>query len=335
MEVIFDIQNDGRSVKKVVRHYGSYIILLDSGDVIQRVEYGDGWRMPPDMRGRRVVDICCSDPSGMGRNDTALLLDDGSKIVSGDNVEWMQQHGYIPVSCSKDICITPRGEVYRWNSTISPRSGGSQTSRDWYFCGNVDPSRVGRCVVLNNHSRLGVENVYCLTKDGAIEPLIPSQNNPLIPAPWADEGWRFIDIISTSSTIHAITTDGQVVSPFIRAGGELVEGVVWPLPDSDAESFLQDANMIAVRRRNGQVVVYPSVYKGWKGSFRNFYGGKNVNVDECIPYPTLIVGKKRGEWHDLAGTMVAMGDKLGIKRYTPSNLLTRSSIKVMKSLGGI
>jgi hypothetical protein len=325
MNTIFPVQGSESRVKKIAEYQRVFMVLLDSGEVVQYNDYTDGYRIPPDLLGMKVVDLQSSSEHGM----MFVVLEDGSKLSTGENKDWMIEHGYLHTGCN-EIAVAPDGHVYVWKG-LGPAKG-----RRWEMCGWVDRSKILKCVYLPRYKGLDASDVYCLTHDGRIVPLIPSPHNSMVQAPWVEESWRYIDIRQQNgSSIHAITTGGQVVTPMVMADGRIPDGVVWPLPGSDAASFVPDSQLVAVVRYCGSIILYPHVYKGWRESLKHAYLGNGIDSGRCTPYPTHIVGKKGGDWHDLAGTMVALGSGRGIERYTPSNLLTRQSIKTMRRLANI
>lgn len=334
--IIFE-KSIGAGVKKIAQNYSGVVILLEDGTLQQHSGYGPTYRVPPDLLGNRIVDMVENSRSG----EVDLLLSDGSKLTGGQNIEWMETHGYKSMP-STDYAFTPSGAVYRWTSTSStnhrPRSRNS-IDHAWVKCADFDPGRVKKVVSCTFYGNGSSERLYALTSDGAVEPFLSGDTKngeePMIDAPWAEEEWRFKDILGGSNTLHAITTDGQVVTTMI--GRHMCPEAVFPLPESNAVRFLKGANFPSVMLESGEVVFY-SNRSDWKGDTYHHCQNDRLGPGQrlsCTPYIEHIVGAKAGPWLELAGTMIALGRTHGVERCAPHNLRARAVVKTMKALGNI
>lgn len=324
----------GAGVKKIAQNYSGVVILLEDGTIQQHSSYGPTYRVPPDLLGSRIVDMVENSRSG----EVDLLLSDGSSLTGGQNTEWMESHGYKSMP-STDYAFTPSGAVYRWTNALStnhrPRSRNSN-DHAWVKCADFDPGHVKKVVSCTCYGSVS-ELLYALTYDGTVEPFLSGDNEErtIINAPWTEEEWRFKDILGGQSALHAITTDGQVITTMIGRHG--CSEAVFPLPEPNAARFLKGASLPSVVLDSGEVVFY-SNRSDWKGEnyhhFQNEKSGSGHRLS-CTPYIEHIVGAKPGAWLELAGSMVALGRAHGIERLAPYNLRSRSAVKTMKALGSI
>jgi len=330
-QIIFD-KSQGKSVVKMARHGSAVIAVLDDGTLLQDSEYGDPIRMPPDMLGLTVVGL--EDDSS--RHSPSVILSDGSHLGCGSQDDWMTNHGYTVLGSS--WVVSPDGRLWRWATTGGRYRGGrhySHTEVAWRMKAELDLSSIKKLVASpGDSSEIEQHNIHMLMHDGQIRSM-PAENGESAtdPAPWADEGWRFTDIASFHSGVHAITTDGQVVTPLVgKSYNALRGGVAWPLPDSDAVCFMPGGGALSVKTRSGSVVFYTSK-SDWSGD--SFYPDKRWGDVKCIAYPKAIVGKGGGEWLELAGTILAMGRHMGAENFAPANLRSRATVKTMKMLGSL
>lgn len=312
----------GRNVKKIVQGYGHVTLLLEDGELVQPSEYGPSYRLPPDLFGLKIVDMV-EDASG----SVVAQLSDGSHITQGTNLEWMESHGYVKMPTT-EYAVPPSGRVYRWHSETTGyrRQSNSKTHR-WVECGRIDAGSVVKVVTVSNYK----EGLFMLTNDGRITQMIETEGKGpfIVPAPWADEAWRFKDIMG-GPALHAITTDGQVVTPFVSNEG-YIASALWPLPESNAVRFLTNSNMPSVVTESGSVIFYTN--RGdWKG--KDYHLGEKGSM-KCTAYNEHIVGAKPGDWLELAGAMIALGRPFSLERFAPYNLRARGAVKTMKALGGI
>jgi len=327
--IIFD-KSQGKSVVKMARYGSSVIAVLDDGTLLQDSEYGDSIRMPPDMLGLTVVDL--NDDSS--RHSLSVILSDGSSLDSGSQDDWMTSHGYTVLGSS--WTVSPDGRLWRWATTSGRYRGGRHSNEvAWRMKAKLDLSSIKKLVASpGEHSEIEQHNIHMLMHDGQIKSM-PAENGESMtdPAPWAEDGWRFTDIASFHGGVHAITTDGQVVTPLVgKSYNALRGGVAWPLPDSDAVCFMPGGGALSVKTRSGSVVFYTNK-SDWSGS--SFYPDKRWGDVSCVAYPKFIVGKREGEWLELAGTILAMGRHMGAEGLAPSNLRSRAKVKTMKMLGSL
>lgn len=328
--IIFD-KSQGKSIVKMARHGSSVLAVLDDGTLLQDSEYGDSIRMPPDMLGLTVVDL----EDDLKHHTPSVVMSDGSRLHGGSQDDWMTSHGYMVLGAS--WVVSPDGRLWRWATTGGRYRGGrhSHTEVAWRMKAQLDLSSIKKLVASpGDSSEIEQHNIHMLMHDGQIKSL-PAENGEsgVDPAPWAEEGWRFTDITSYGGGVHAITTDGQVVTPLIGRGyNALRGGVAWPLPDSDAVCFMSGGSALSVKTRSGSVVFYTNK-SDWSGS--GFYPNRDWSDATCVAYPKAIVGKREGEWLELAGTILAMGRHMGAEGFAPSNLRSRTKVKTMKMLGSL
>ncbi len=327
--ILFD-KSQGKSVVKMARHGSAVIAVLDDGTLLQDSEYGDPIRMPPDMLGLTVVDL--EDDSN--RNRLSVVMSDGSRLDSGSQDDWMTSHGYTVLGAS--WTVSPDGRLWRWATTGGRYRGGRHSNEvAWRMKAELDLSSIKKLVASpGDSSEIEQHNIHMLMHDGTIRSM-PAENGESMtdPSPWAEEGWRFTDIASFHGGVHAITTDGQVVTPLVAKGyNPLRGGVAWPFPDSDAACFMPGGGALSVKTRSGSVVFYTNK-SDWAGS--GFYPDKRWGDVDYIAYPKFIVGKREGEWLELAGTILAMGRHMGAEKFAPANLRSRATVKTMKMLGSL
>jgi hypothetical protein len=329
-QIIFD-KSQGKSIVKMARHGSSVIAVLDDGTLLQDSDYGNSIRMPPDMLGLTVMDLE-DDPN---RQSPSVILSDSSRLHIGAQEEWMASHGYKVLGSS--WVVSPDGRLWRWSNTNGRLRGSRRGIGElaWRMKAELDLSSIKKLVASQgDNSEIEQHNIHMLMHDGQIKSMLSENGNSMIdPAPWAEEGWRFTDITSRDGGVHAITTDGQVVTPlFGKNYGHIRGGLAWPLPDSDAVCFMSGGGSLSVKTRSGSVVFY-TTRSDWAGA--NFYPDKDWGDVKCVAYPKAIVGKRDGDWLELAGTILTMGKHMGVEGFAPSNLRSRAKIKTMKMLGSL
>lgn len=329
-QIIFD-KSQGKSVVKMARHGNSVIAVLDDGTLFQDSDYGYSIRVPPDMLGLTVMDL----EEDSNHQNLSVVLSDSSRLHIGAQEEWMASHGYKVLGSS--WVVSPDGRLWRWSNTNGRYRAGRGSNNDlaWRLKAELDLSSIKKLVASQgDNTEIEQHNIHMLMHDGQIRSMSSENGDSMIdPAPWAEEGWRFTDIASRDGGVHAITTDGQVVTPLVgKVYGHLRGGLAWPLPDSDAVCFMSGGGALSVKTRSGSVVFY-TTRSDWAGV--NFYPDRNWGDVKCVAYPKAIVGKSDGDWLELAGTILAMGKDMGAERFAPSNLRSRTKIKTMKMLGNL
>lgn len=324
--IIFD-KAQGNTLLKLAKFGSNVVAVMDDGSLLQSGDYGMPIRIPPEMDGIRALDLdeSSSVPS------PSVVMSDGSHLLLGNNSKWMQDHGYNVLNDT--WVVSPKGNMWKW-AYMGDRRYGRGHDCKWKMVKKIDLPSVKKIVASSDGSDVQDWHVHTLTSDGRIESMRSETGELFLkPAPWAEESWRFTDIFATNGGVHAITTDGQVVTPLVGTGYRaLYGGIAWPLPDSDAASFLMDGPYIVVRLKSGKSVYY-TTKNDWSGD--GFHPRKEWGEGEYIPYPKHITGKGDGEWLELAGSMIAMGANMGVAHFAPPNIRSRGKVKTMKMLGSL